>query len=127
MEAKEEALNCAAYAANKKAEELSLLEVKQVSSLTDYLLICNGRSDRQVQAIAEEIKVQMKKDHGIAPLAVEGMDDGRWVLLDYGSVMVHVFQEPVRRFYDLDGLWAEAPQVDIPGEYLGLTGGAGIE
>jgi len=121
--AKEQALLCAAYAADKKAEALTLLEVRGLSSLTDYLLLCNGRSDRQVQAIAEGVRLGLKEKHQISPLAVEGMNDGRWVLLDYGDVMVHVFQEPVRRFYDLDGLWAEAPQVDIPGEYLGIVGG----
>ena len=120
MQAKEEALRCAALAADKKAEDLTLLEVKGLSSLTDYLLICIGRSDRQVQAIAENVRLEMKHQHGVVPLAVEGMNEGRWVLLDYGDVMVHVFQEPVRRFYDLDGLWAEAPQIDIPNEYLGL-------
>lgn len=121
MNAHDEALHCAAYAADKKAEELTLLDVRELSSLTDYLLICNGRSDRQVQAIAEAVRLGMKKKHEEVPIAIEGMDDGRWILLDYGNVMVHVFQEPVRRFYDLDGLWAEAPQVDIPSEFLGLS------
>jgi ribosome-associated protein len=85
--------------------------------LTDYLLLVSGRSDRQVQAVAEAVRLGLKKDHATPPLAVEGMKEGRWVLLDYGDVMVHVFQEPVRDFYDLDGLWSEAAEVAIPDEY----------
>jgi ribosome-associated protein len=122
LQAQEAALLCATYAADKKAEEMNLLDVRGLSSLTDYLLLCNGRSDRQVQAIAEGIRMGLKENHGLSPLAVEGMNEGRWVLLDYGDVMIHVFQQPVRLFYDLDGLWAEAPQVNIPAEHLGLSG-----
>lgn len=101
----------------KKAYNVRLLEVKGLSSLTDYLLIASGRSDRQVQAIAEGVRLGLKQDHATAPLAVEGMNEGRWVLIDYGDVMVHVFQEPVREFYDLDGLWSEAAEVTIPEKY----------
>ncbi len=85
-----------------------------MSSLTDYLVIASGRSDRQVEAAAESVRLGLKKDHETQPLAVEGMKDGNWVLIDYGDVMVHVFQEPVREFYDLDGLWCDAPEVAIP-------------
>lgn len=116
MQSKQRALLCAAYALDKKAFNVKLLEVKGISSLTDYLLIASGRSDRQVQAIAESVRSGLKQDHATAPLAVEGMEEGRWVLIDYGDVMIHVFQEPVREFYDLDGLWQEAPVVPIPDE-----------
>jgi len=113
-----QALDCAFiaahYALEKKGLDLRLLEIKGMSSLTDYLMIVTGRSDRQVQAIAEAIRLGLKKEHQTLPLAVEGMDEGRWVLLDYGEVMIHVFQEPVRHFYDIEGLWSEAPEVDIP-------------
>lgn len=108
---------CAAYALEKKAHNVRLLEVKGLSSLTDYLLIATGRSDRQVQAIAEGVRMGLKKDHATPPLAVEGMNEGRWVLIDYGDVMVHVFQEPVREFYDLDGLWSEAAEIAVPEQY----------
>ena len=86
--------------------------------MTDYILIVSGRSDRQVQAIAEGVKVEMKKNHHIDPLAIEGMEEGRWALIDYGDVMVHAFQEPVREFYDLDGLWSEAKKISL--EHLEL-------
>jgi len=114
LQSKERALLCADYALDRKAFNLRLLEVSKLSSLTDYLLIVSGRSDRQVQAIAEGVRMGLKKDHDTLPLALEGMDEGRWVLLDYGDVMVHVFQEPVRDFYDLDGLWSEAPEIRVP-------------
>ena len=119
MQAKDCALLAAHYALEKKGLELRLLDLGELSSLTDYLLIVTGRSDRQVQAIAEAIRLGLKQEHATPPLAVEGMNEGRWVLLDYGDVMVHVFQEPVRRFYDLEGLWSEAPEVPVPGADLG--------
>ena len=113
MQAKDTALLAVDYALDKKGFNLKLLEVKDLSSLTDYLLLVSGRSDRQVQAIAENIKVELKNQYKILPLAIEGMDQGRWVLLDYGDVMIHVFQEPVREFYDLEGLWSDAPDVPL--------------
>lgn len=109
----ERAMQCAEYALDKKAFNAKLLQVKEISSLTDYILIVSGRSDRQVQAIAEGVRVEMKKNHNIEPLAIEGMNEGRWALIDYGDVMVHAFQEPVREFYDLDGLWSEAPAISL--------------
>jgi ribosome-associated protein len=114
LQAKQRAWRCAAYAQEKKAQNVRLLEVIGLSSLTDYLLIVSGRSDRQVQAIAEAVELGMKKEHDTLPLAVEGKQEGRWVLLDYGDVMVHVFQQPVRQYYDLEGLWSEAAEVPLP-------------
>jgi ribosome silencing factor RsfS/YbeB/iojap len=117
LQSKERALLCAAYALGKKAFHVRILEVKGISSLTDYLLIASGRSDRQVQAVAEAVRLGLKKEHATPPLAVEGMNEGRWILIDYGDVMVHIFQEPVREFYDLDGLWSEARDIPIPDEH----------
>lgn len=117
MESKQRAILCAAYALEKKAFDVRILEVRELSSLTDYLLLASGRSDRQVQAVAESVRLGLKKDHATPPLAVEGMNEGRWVLIDYGDVMVHIFQQPVREFYDLDGLWSEATEVPVPDEY----------
>jgi ribosome silencing factor RsfS/YbeB/iojap len=117
LQSKERAMLCAAYALSKKATNVRILEVRTLSSLTDYLLIASGRSDRQVQAVAEAVRLGLKQEHATPPMAVEGMNEGRWVLIDYGDVMVHVFQEPVRDFYDLDGLWSEAAEIVIPDEY----------
>ena len=116
MHSKDRAIICAGLALEKKALNVKLLEVRGISSLTDYLLLASGTSDRHVQAVAEEVRVGLKQKHTTAPLAVEGLDDGRWVLIDYGDVMVHVFQPEVRDFYDLEGLWSEAPEVAIPPE-----------
>lgn len=112
MQSKDRALLCNHLALEKKAQDIKILEVAGLSSLTDYLVIASGTSDRHVQAVAEEIRVGMKRDHDSPPLAIEGMDDGRWVLLDYGDVMVHIFQPEVRHFYDLEGLWSEAPEIE---------------
>ena len=113
LQNQERAQLCAAYALDKKAFDVRLLDVRKISSLTDYLLIVSGRSDRQVQAVADSIHLGLKKDHATMPLAIEGLKEGRWVLIDYGDVMVHVFQESVREFYDLDGLWSEAAELTV--------------
>lgn len=125
MEAKQCAELCAAYTLEKKAFNVRLLEVKGLSSLTDYLVLASGRSDRQVQAIAEEVKLGLKKNHATTPLAIEGLSEGRWVLIDFGDVMVHVFQEPVRNFYDLDGLWHEAQELPVDEKLLASGAVAG--
>ena len=98
---------------DRKAIDLVILEVKDLSSFTDYFLICSGNSDRQVQAIAAHLEEKLGKE-GLRPLGMEGKRDGRWVLLDYGDVVVHVFYNPVREFYDLERLWSEAPRLELP-------------
>jgi len=125
LKTEERALQCAEYALDKKAFNAKLLQVKEISSLTDYILIVSGRSDRQVQAIAEGVRLDMKQNHEIEPIAVEGLKEGRWVLIDYGDVMVHAFQEPIREFYDLEGLWREAAEVDLG--HLDESGNAAAE
>lgn len=102
---------CAQYISAKKGQQLRILDVSALSSLTDYLVLATGTSDRHVQAVAEAVHLGLKKDHSLQPLAVEGMETATWVLLDYGDVMVHIFQQATRQFYDLDGLWCEAPEL----------------
>ena len=114
-DSKEKSLFCAKAALEKKAFNVTILELKKASSLTDYFLICSGRSDRQVQAIAESIEEKMS-EKGARPLGEEGMREGRWVLMDYDDVVIHIFYDPVRRHYDLEGLWIEAPRIDSPGD-----------
>lgn len=97
-------------ALGKKATGLVVLDVRKLTSIADVFIICSGRSNRQVAAIAEFIQVELKK-HGLKPLSVEGKKEGHWVLLDYGYVIIHVFYEPVRTFYDLEGLWIDAQKV----------------
>jgi len=109
----EKAFLCARALLDRKAIDLVILEVKDLSSFTDYFLICSGNSDRQVQAIASHIEEKLGKE-GIHPLGIEGKREGRWTLLDYGDVVVHIFFQPVREFYDLERLWSEATRVELP-------------
>jgi ribosome-associated protein len=104
----------ARIAQEKKADDLVILELEKKVSYCDYFLICSGRNRRQVRAIAESISVTFKQELGIGPRAVEGMESGRWVLLDFGDLVVHVFDEPLRGFYDLEGLWKDAPRLAVP-------------
>ena len=114
-DSKEKSIFCAQAALEKKAFDITILELKKASSLTDYFLICSGRSDRQVQAIAQSIEEKMGKQ-GIRPLGEEGMREGRWVLMDYDDVVIHIFYDQLRRYYDLEGLWIEVPRINSPEE-----------
>ena len=109
---KERLLLCVNALLQKKARGLTILNVKAVSSFTDYFVICSGGSDRQVQALADAIRENMKKS-AILPLGVEGERAGKWVLMDYTDVIVHIFYEPTREFYDIERLWPDAPRMDI--------------
>lgn len=111
-DSKEKAILGARAALDHKAVDLVVLEVKNVSSFTDYFIICSGNSDRQVQAIANHIEKTLDQ-RGFSPLGIEGKREGRWVLLDYGDVVIHIFYQPVREFYDLERLWADAPRVEV--------------
>ena len=110
---KEKAFLIARAALDHKAIDLAILEVKNLSSFTDYFVISSGNSDRQVQAIASHIEEKLGKE-GLHPLGIEGKRDGRWVLLDYGDVVIHIFYDPIREFYDLERLWSDAPRVELP-------------
>ncbi|MDF1590247.1 MAG: ribosome silencing factor [Desulfobacterales bacterium] len=99
-------------ALGRKAANLVLLDVRGLSSVGDFLIICSGRSNRQVSAIADFIQMDLKSK-GIRPLSVEGKKEGHWVLLDYGHVILHVFYEPLRDFYDLESLWIDAQRINI--------------
>lgn len=106
----EEKLNVSGRAAaEKKASDSTLLDLREMSTITDYFLICSGGSDRQVQTIADAIDEELSK-RDVHPVGREGYDEGRWILLDYDDFIVHVFQPEVRKFYDLERLWGAAPQ-----------------
>jgi len=112
----ERAVKCAALALDKKALNVKILEIRRISSIADYLVLADGQSDRQVMAIADSVRKGLKKFG--KPLDIEGEQEGKWAVIDYGDVIVHVFQEDVRRHYDLDELWSRAAQVEIPEEFL---------
>jgi ribosome-associated protein len=117
----EKTLVLVAAALDKKASNLSVLCVREMTSIADYFIICSGRSDRQVQSIAQGIE-ESSLAMGIKPFAVEGAGRGHWVLMDFSDVIVHIFYEPVREFYDLDGLWGDAPRAELPEPYAKLAG-----
>ncbi len=110
MDGRQKALVCAREAYRFKALDLVVLEVSKFSSFADYFIICSGKSSRQVQGIADNIEGSLR-ERGIRPLGVEGKHEGHWVLMDYGDVIIHVFYEPVRCFYDLESLWADASRL----------------
>ena len=95
-------------ALDKKAQDVILLEISQVVSYADYFLICSGRSIIQVKAIVSAIEKSLK-ERGIRPLHIEGLPEGRWVLLDYDELIIHVFLEETRYFYNLERLWSDVP------------------
>jgi len=100
-------------AANKKAEHMKILDLRKISSFTDYFVVCSGQSDRQVKAIADSIVIELKED-GFTPVSVEGYGDGRWVVVDFGDVVIHIFMDALREYYDLEALWQDARKVPIP-------------
>ena len=107
-----------AAALDKKATDLDVLAVGALTSIADYFILASAGNERQSAAIADEIVDRLKKELGVRPLLVEGTTPGRWVLLDFGDFIVHIFTEDVRRFYGLERLWGDAPNVtaDFTGE-----------
>jgi ribosome-associated protein len=99
-------------ASDKKGEDTVILAVGRIFPITDAFVITSGANPRQVRTIAEEIEEKVKAAGGPGPLRIEGNDDARWLLMDYGDFVVHVFLEEVRRFYDLERLWADAERWD---------------
>jgi len=112
MEPLDKALFCLELINKRKAMDPVLLEVGRLTSISDYFLVTSGNSSRQVQAISQHVSRRMKEE-GFRPLGVEGEEEGHWVLLDYGEVVIHIFYHPLREFYDLEGLWFEAPRVGL--------------
>jgi ribosome-associated protein len=99
-------------AADKKGENTVILEVGSILAITDAFVITDGSNVRQVRTLADEIEAKVKEGDGPSPLRIEGLDDARWVLMDYGDFVVHIFLDEVREFYQLERLWADAPRWD---------------
>lgn len=112
-DAERKALLIAEAARSKHAEEIVVLHVSDLTSLADYFIICSAESDPQIRAIVEAVHERLSKQ-GVRPIGVEGRESRRWVLIDYDDVILHVFKEEARAFYNLDGLWGDAPQVPFP-------------
>jgi ribosome-associated protein len=101
---------------DKQGDDTLVLEVGAVLAITDWFVVTSGRNTRQVRTIAEEVEARVAREGGPKPLRVEGLDDLRWVLLDYGAFVVHVFVEEARAYYELERLWADVPRLDWRGE-----------
>ena len=114
LNAEERALKCAQLAFDKKAYDIRALDISRVSSIADILVIISGSSDRQNQAIADNIRTGLKKFGKVND--IEGATEGKWIVMDYGDVLVHIFQHDLRRYYDLDGLWQMAPEMELPAD-----------
>lgn len=113
MGGKELAIRVAQAALDKKAEDLVVFDLRGMTTYTDFLVVCSGSSDRKVQSIAEGVEVALKQEN-VRPLGVEGYTEGQWVLIDYGDVVIHIFYHHLRDFYDIEGLWSDAPRVMVP-------------
>ncbi|MGB8932875.1 MAG: ribosome silencing factor, partial [Anaeromyxobacteraceae bacterium] len=106
------ALAIAKAGLDKKAEEVLVLDVRGLTSYAEYFVVMTADSDRQASAIADHVASEMK-DAGVSKVGVEGYETGRWILVDYGDVVAHVMSKEAREFYDIEGLWADAPRTKI--------------
>lgn len=112
LDTKEKVLICARAALDKKAEDLRVLDIRKISSFSDYFIICSGHSTRHVQGIVQAIQETLHRKK-IYPKGIEGSEAGQWVLMDYNDFIIHVFYAPTREFYDLENLWSEAEIVEV--------------
>ena len=115
LDREQKAALAVAAALDRKAEDVVALDVRQLASFADTFLLATGRSDRQVRSIADAVSEALES-HGETRLGVEGYDEGRWVLMDFGDLIAHVFQPDVREHYDLERLWSDAPSIDVGDE-----------
>lgn len=127
LDTRELAVLAAEAAAEKKAEDIVVLDVADTLVITGYFVIATGRNDRQVRTIADEVEDVLRERGGVKPIGREGQREGRWVLLDFGELVVHVFQPDEREFYRLEKLWADAPRVALPASVTGPVEAAPAE
>jgi len=115
MEAFEKVKICGVLAEEKKAQDVVIMELDDLTDIADYFLVASGTSERHVRTIADSVETGMK-ERGVKPYAVEGNRDGRWVIIDYQNVIVHIFLAQLRELYDLESLWIEAKKYRIENE-----------
>jgi ribosome-associated protein len=113
MDSKKLALLCRELAENRKAENVTILDVREVSSITDYFVIATGTSEPHLRAIVDEIRDTLRDDHGIKPTSSDGALHTAWIVLDYFDVIVHVMRPDVREHYKLEDLWGDVPRVKV--------------
>ena len=111
MDSKKLAQLCRDYADNKKAENIAILDVRDLSSVTDYFVICSGSNEPHLRAISDEIQTSLRDEQGLRPRAIDGTLQTAWIVMDYFDVIVHVMKSDVREKYDLEALWNDAPRM----------------
>jgi ribosome-associated protein len=111
MDSKKLALLCRELADNRKAENIVVMDVREVSTITDYFVLASGTSEPHLRAISDEIREKLQDEHDIRPRAVDGSLQAAWMVLDYFDVIVHLMRTEVRERYDLEGLWGDAPKL----------------
>ncbi len=104
------AITCAKIADEKKAQDIVVLDISKLTFIAEYFVICTGINERQLRTIADETKVKLKKC-SIQNIGIEGYNEAKWILMDYGDVIVHLFSKEMRSFYELELLWGDAPKV----------------
>jgi len=119
LDSRELALIAAEAASEKKAEDIVVVDVADLLVVTDYFVIGTGSNDRQVRSIAEEVEDKLRERAGVKPIGREGTEEGKWVLLDFADIVVHIFQPEERDFYRLERLWGEAPRLELPESVTG--------
>jgi ribosome-associated protein len=113
IEPEELAKTCAELASDKKAEDIVVIDLRGISTFTDFFVICSGTSEPHLKAIAGEIEIRLREDHSTRPSAVDGLPASQWIVLDYLQVIVHVMRAEKREFYSLEDLWSDAPRLTI--------------
>ena len=116
---KELAITAAIASSDKRATDIVAIDVAELLVVTDYFVICTANTDIQARAIADEVEDRLREEHGVKPIGREGVSEGRWVLLDFGDVVFHVFQPEERDFYRLEKLWGDAERLSLPEEVTG--------
>jgi|TARA_B100001250_G_scaffold395456_1_gene400384 ribosome-associated protein len=116
MESKTLALTCARLADNKKAENIALLDLREISSVADYFVIVTGSNEPHLRAIVDEITEKLRLDHNVRPFSTDGARITPWIVLDFIDVLVHVMNDEFRELYDLENLWGDGEKIDFKSE-----------
>ena len=108
---------------NKNGFDIEIMKIEELTMLSDYFVICSGTTITHLRALSDEIELKLKEEYSLLPRSIEGYDTGGWILMDYGSVVVHIFTREMRNHYSLERLWADAPRVEVPESILpaGMT------
>jgi ribosome-associated protein len=104
---------CASIAADKKAEDIIAIDLRAISTFTDFFVICSGTSEPHLKAIASELHDKLKEEHGVSPMAIDGFPTSQWIVADYTDVVVHIFHAEKRAYYSLEDLWGDAPRLKL--------------